>query len=165
MTASRCLSFNDVHRTLNKWCREGHITNEHLIPIVREIVALSPPADTLPSEHPMSDSKIIDGGHTPGPWKLLAVGDEGRLCPADKNNQSILTIEEGNGTLFACVYEEDDARLIAAAPDLLEVAKATLPFLIEIAKQRHPKFEPEMADEDSTIGKALKAIAKAEGRS
>jgi len=39
------ITFNDVHRVLNKWCRAGHIAEEHLIPIVREIVALSEDAD------------------------------------------------------------------------------------------------------------------------
>lgn len=96
--------------------------------------------------------------HTPGPWKYgvrrdnsiwLSIGD-----PAKGPHRQ--------GDLYA---SEADARLIAAAPELLEALKETLPFMVDIAKARHHKFELHMADDDSTIGKAMRAIAKAEGRS
>jgi len=59
--------------------------------------------------------------HTPGPWKLLAVGDgTSRMCPADAEGVSLLTIVDEEGGDFAAVYSDADARLIAAAPELLE---------------------------------------------
>jgi hypothetical protein len=56
--------------------------------------------------------------YTPGPWSLLEV--EGKLCPAGAGNLSLLTIVEEDGTNFAAIYHPADARLIVAAPDLLE---------------------------------------------
>ncbi len=64
---------------------------------------------------------MADVKHTPGHWQLLEVGDKSpRLCPADKHGCSILTVVEEGGITFAAVYSNDDARLISAAPDLLE---------------------------------------------
>lgn len=97
--------------------------------------------------------------HTPGPWKLLTVGDRNRLCPADKNNQSILTLEDEGNSTFACVYEEADANLIAAAPDLLEALK----LFIRSEKMARDGNPPTGADELIELGES--AVAKAEGRS
>jgi len=58
--------------------------------------------------------------HTPGPWQLFEVGELGHLCPAAKNGVSILTVVTEGDVDFAAVYEDADARLIAAAPELLE---------------------------------------------
>jgi hypothetical protein len=95
--------------------------------------------------------------HTNGPWKLLEVGENKRFCPADKDNQSILTIEEEGRSLFACVYEEADARLIAAAPELLEALKNMLPENNRLDEHFRPTF--------ATCEEARAAIAKAEGGS
>jgi hypothetical protein len=69
----------------------------------------------------------------------------------------------------AMVYtNEDDARLVAAAPDLLEVCKAALK-VIGMAQENHP-YDPFCVDcydtgLSSSISDALRAvIAKAEGR-
>jgi len=63
--------------------------------------------------------------HTPGPWCLLAVGDgTSRMCPADAERVSLLTIVEEGDADFAAVYNDADARLIAAAPELLQALKA-----------------------------------------
>lgn len=94
--------------------------------------------------------------HTPGPWKLLAVGDRSRLCPADQNNQSILTLEDEGSSTFACVYENSDAYLIAAAPDLLEALK----LFVRAEKMARDGNPPQDADELIKIGDA--AISKAE---
>ena len=63
--------------------------------------------------------------HTPGPWRLVKVeSDSGHivhLCPVGSDKPySLLTTVEHNDVIFAAVYEDADARLIAAAPDLLE---------------------------------------------
>ena len=64
--------------------------------------------------------------HTPGPWRLMEVGDGGNvhLCPAASDCISILTVTEEDGIAFAGVFKDGDAHLIAAAPDLLEATEA-----------------------------------------
>lgn len=91
--------------------------------------------------------------HTPGPWRLELVEDRSikHLCPVDANDLSLLTIVENDGKPFPAVYLDADAKLIAAAPDLLEI-------LIEFASSpsiavHHPK----------RLAKARAAIAKATG--
>ena len=60
--------------------------------------------------------------HTPGPWQTMEVGDDiVRLAVADESGLSVLTVVTEGDAQFAAVYSEADARLIAAAPDLLEV--------------------------------------------
>lgn len=72
---------------------------------------------------------------TPGPWVLLQAGDRTtNKVPVDRGNTSILTIVEEDGVKFAAVYEDEDAHLIAAAPELLEdlmEAKALVEFLAD----------------------------------
>jgi len=52
--------------------------------------------------------------HTPGPWKLSVDG-----CNAENNRANV--VEGANGSLIVYGNANDsDARLIAAAPDLLE---------------------------------------------
>ena len=46
--------------------------------------------------------------HTPGPWRVRAVGADGLLCVVPENNISV-----------ADCCDMADARLIASAPDLL----------------------------------------------
>lgn len=60
--------------------------------------------------------------HTPGPWSLEAVEDRSikHLCPIDSERMSLLTVVHQDETPFAAVYNDADARLIAAAPELLE---------------------------------------------
>lgn len=67
--------------------------------------------------------------HTPGPWGLSFVQDRTirHLVPIDAGGTSLLTVVNERGydgcgeeTPFAAVYSDDDARLIAAAPDMLQ---------------------------------------------
>ena len=71
----------------------------------------------------MSEAK-----HTPGPWRLELLEDRSikHLCPVGPDDMSILTIVEHDGKPFAAIYEDADASLIAAAPDLLQEAKTLL---------------------------------------
>ena len=87
--------------------------------------------------------------HTPGPWevsnKVCRLGDD-RYLVVNSSERWVSLLLEGP-------QSEDDARLIAAAPELLEVMKRAL----RLSKE-HPDFclwamEPFAA-----------AIAKAEGR-
>lgn len=67
----------------------------------------------------------MTGKHTPGPWSLVQVGDgPTKLVVADENGVSLLTVVDEGGVKFAAFYEEADARLFVAAPDLLEALQA-----------------------------------------
>jgi hypothetical protein len=53
---------------------------------------------------------------TPGPWKLLPVGDKSKcFAVADINFLSVLTVVDECGTSFGAVYLDGDAKFIAAA--------------------------------------------------
>ena len=53
---------------------------------------------------------------TPGPWKMLPVGDgRQKFAVADSEFLSILTVTDEGGATFGTVYDDDDARFIAAA--------------------------------------------------
>ena len=83
--------------------------------------------------------------HTPGPWTFTPVSNDFRrvLSP---------NINEGGNWHVAMVQSTDaDARLIAAAPELLEALKACLP----LAEHTSPF--------DLAVIMARRAIAKAEG--
>jgi hypothetical protein len=61
--------------------------------------------------------------YTKGPWKLYEVGDRIKRLVPTKDSISLLTIVEENGKYFAAVDLDVNARLIAAAPELLEACK------------------------------------------
>jgi hypothetical protein len=91
--------------------------------------------------------------HTPGPWRS---GDRYNTVFGPPNGQpspqTIATIQRGN---------EANARLIAAAPELLEVAKKMV--------ADHDELSPTLIGmplnvANSTIDAARAAIAKAEGK-
>ena len=98
--------------------------------------------------------------HTPGPWTVghtRTVTHSGGIFStetavhrgdaADRGN--CIAIAYGHGALS---HSEDDARLIAAAPDLLEALKAQLAVT-------------DWAEQEKANKLACAAIAKAEGRS
>ena len=89
------------------------------------------------------------GKHTPGPWAL------------DQSSQiSCVSAFDVNGEFIGIAYmtlpnHEANARLIAAAPDLLDALKR-----LESATRILP---PDMDEPDSPLAQARAAIAKAEG--
>lgn len=89
--------------------------------------------------------------HTPGPW---FVGETWKLRPPIYcNTGEICTTEHGQEDSRA------NARLIAAAPELLEALKELVEWAMDAATELDiPTHSP------SCISKARAAIAKAEGR-
>lgn len=89
--------------------------------------------------------------HTQGPWKIHRLGRHW-------NNENLedLAIVYGNDGEHICdtVYEEGDAHLIAAAPDLLEA--------LENAKSMFPRGT-ECKIWKAIIDQTNKSIAKAKG--
>lgn len=69
---------------------------------------------------------MTTAAHTPGPWNLRLMQDRSikHFCPVDADGQSLLTVVDQGGTLFAGIYVDADARLIAAAPELLAALRA-----------------------------------------
>lgn len=89
--------------------------------------------------------------HTPKPWKIT--GD--KLCVALKNNKYI-SIMLGE---FTKEEAEANARLIAAAPELLDVVQA----YIDQGADEHAELDGH-DPEHCNYCAALDALAKAEGR-
>lgn len=95
----------------------------------------------------MSEAK-----HTPGPWRVGKGGPN--MCP---------TVGTEKGLMVAMVAYGDghptqaNARLIAAAPDLLEALEGMERALLQMMD------DPSRADEMSVVIKARAAIAKAKG--
>lgn len=79
--------------------------------------------------------------HTPGPWHYYKCQCKNPVC-----NQHTISVQRSVG------FEEADARLIAAAPEMLEALRAMLEVWGEDSAYGHASAE-----------KARAAIAKVEG--
>ncbi len=99
--------------------------------------------------------------HTPGPWRegpTDGIGQRGKLTIVDSLGLKVADCEARKvGLKFERSLPEDtaNARLIAAAPDLLATLKALIDLLNE-------DLDP---DQCAAWDAAVAAIAKAEGRS
>lgn len=96
--------------------------------------------------------------HTPGPWGL---SDDGQWIQA-KGGKSPMV---GDRFFSICVSatSEEDKRLIAAAPDLLEALESLIIKYVRLVNSGDAGFwNPE---DDKEVIAAIAAIAKAEGRS
>jgi hypothetical protein len=107
--------------------------------------------------------------HTPGPWKangLPASNDpDYRLsCAVYAGEKPICTTDLSVGRYKALSAEEQDAnaRLIAAAPELLEALSDTLGALNTVRGWQGP-YALSAEEADRVCAKAEKAIAKARG--
>lgn len=87
----------------------------------------------------------VEGKHTPGPWRA-----EGQVRYPERIASYIIGAPEGHGPI-AEVYQYPNARLIAAAPELLEAAEA----MCQDGKSP--------ADIDRAYAMLRSAIAKAKG--
>jgi hypothetical protein len=98
----------------------------------------------------MSESK-----HTPGPW-VAEIGGQGSFMIEDSNARVLCQ----RAAWYSSMVDESEAnaRLIAAAPDLLAA-------LIAIADQLERVGDTRRHKDGQYIDEARAAIAKAEGRS
>lgn len=92
--------------------------------------------------------------HTPGPWKVT--GGETSFYPMAVRSEVSQICEFHTWD----VQKEANARLIAAAPDLLEALKAAQNWLREYHLSMDSPIDDGLFDLDDTI---QQAIAKAEG--
>ena len=108
-------------------------------------------------------------GHTPGPWKtggMLILTDRPSTVTPDgrtiHNWRDIAEVRHFNGPLWDSPEGNANARLIAAAPELLAAAKCALADLEGIM----PEFDPDGSEHPGwkTTEELRAAINKAEGR-
>ena len=94
-------------------------------------------------------------GHTPGPWFVNEDCVEGP-GPEGARDVTVAVVYGDNADRAA------NARLIAAAPELLAALKMAKDELVDVYEEAYPNDE---SDNDVTeaIDKAIAAIAKAEG--
>lgn len=96
------------------------------------------------------------GKHTPGPWAVNFPGSADIIADFGGNDISVATIDGPKDQTHHLVHEEHqaNARLIAAAPELLEACKKAL---------KDNRMQADSSLEVEAI--LLAAISKAEGRS
>jgi hypothetical protein len=99
------------------------------------------------------------GKHTPGPWKAVpqhttvaGFWEENGINIEGPNGEEII----GTEGIFNGEFDEANAALIAAAPELLEALKEAATVLARLDTLRH--IEPQFP----ALDKARAAIAKAE---
>jgi hypothetical protein len=100
--------------------------------------------------------------HTPGPWHVERDGDETMVWSGRTEQQAQWAIADVCGTASGIVGLRlgegiANARLIAAAPDLLAALKA-------IAAIQYNRLDAEQGELSQHVEIAKAAIAKAEGR-
>lgn len=96
---------------------------------------------------------------TPGPWKYGPL-DEENTAKRRVLSASGLLVAEARGATGPASVRDANARLIAAAPELLEALRDVLPFAISLVGD----YKPGATDEDfDKINRAVAVIAKAEG--
>jgi len=103
--------------------------------------------------------------HTPGPWERINL----TICTQSTRELPCLIIarvyEAGLETQAADSPEQAtaNARLIAAAPDLLEACNSILPFLKDLVKRPRSSASAQRigADAEDALGVVDAAIAKA----
>ncbi len=94
--------------------------------------------------------------HTPGPWRIQPTSMKGQFLVAGGD------LREGDG--FSLQFSEGNARLIAAAPDLLKLAKLLERSLVyEIKKSDREGDEEGARLKFFTLAEVREVIAKAEG--
>lgn len=108
---------------------------------------------------------------SPGPWRegpTEGIGQRGLLRVVDRNGLQVADCEapKTTPTTFARPLPEDtaNARLIAAAPELLAALKAVLGALPAYGTERGSRGSLNVTLESSVIDGVIDAIAKAEGR-
>lgn len=107
--------------------------------------------------------------HTPGPWFVSkqAPNASGKQWDVGLGGDDFYTCGVGpNGTYMRIggICTEDDARLIAAAPDLLALHRKNLATL-EWTIRRLVELDQPAGELDMAASETRDAIAKAEGKS
>lgn len=98
--------------------------------------------------------------HTPGPWQAVKNG----VCQSAVQASNGTWITHDAGEELSCNEAEANARLIAAAPELLEALQAMLNADLYADGEGIWRFDSsDTEDGQSAVSKASAAIAKATG--
>ena len=94
---------------------------------------------------------MTDTQHTPGPWHICEVSAGLNRSPLIRDAQGMALAEafRPNNSQASHINRDANARLIAAAPELLAALQAALPFWA-----RTESFGPELALARAAIAKA-----------
>lgn len=92
--------------------------------------------------------------HTPGPW---AVGDKRGVWVGPV----VMANDGQRGVAFVCGESDANARLIAAAPDLLEACDALFSRLLGYANDTNSDEEDREEQDDAALELAEAALIKA----
>lgn len=95
--------------------------------------------------------------HTPGPW---AVGDKRGVWAGPV----VMANDGQRGVAFVCGESDANARLIAAAPDLLAACEALCDRLTGWMDETAADDDDRERQDEAALDMADAAIAKAEGR-
>ena len=105
-------------------------------------------------------AKQCMGVNMPGPYEIATVSSDSglikHLCITDSNGVSLLTKVECGGVEVACVYEDRDAYLMAASPDLYAALE-----MVQERIKKYGVFDPRLEEGDAEIIEA--AMKKARG--
>lgn len=96
--------------------------------------------------------------HTSGPWSARDIGGGQMVVEDDDTGEIVCRIEPWSPEIDLA-----DARLIAAAPELLEAAQAALSRLELDALPRRGTAANSYRDQQALLSKLRAAIAKAKG--
>lgn len=130
------------------------------LPLCSELTAeqrkFMPCRDEMPAEN---TRPLVSGAHTPGPWEV-------RPCLLTKNLDICLPVESGKTAVISTAWgNEANARLIAAAPDLLNALEEALG--LRLVGTSNPNIhDDQILPVEVTMGelrRARAAIAKARG--
>jgi len=111
--------------------------------------------------------------HTPGPWTIVPYGDgDSLVIHADESEWRICFMATPGQSPGAMDRIEANARLVAAAPDMLEALKDALQMIAGLTPLPMEgledwvlqALEATRAKADATRERIREAIAKAEGR-
>lgn len=109
--------------------------------------------DSAKSDAPL----VIQPQHTPGPWKVERAPLTRQICIMSADTWICGQIQSDNHTRIDTGECVANARLIAAAPDLLNALKSAMATLLTADDDKIPRLR-------ERIHLAESAIAKAEGR-
>ena len=106
-----------------------------------------------------TDNNAKPSAHTPGPWSSGYSEGRGTLCVRAADTWICGELLAENGTAISQQEAEANARLIAAAPELLEAVKKLLAVCENYA---FDKFDRPVGVTEQEFART--AIARAEGR-
>lgn len=115
------------------------------------------PAALAASEASQAKAKRENAKHTPGPWRTKREGFSTIYVEAPIGGGWVQEIAACGPTNDGSAQQEANARLIAAAPELMEALQGLVAVL---DRQLH---SPHAAERASPLGRARAAIAKATG--